>query len=149
MPMYVKKPIPIEARQITVENIDELAEWSKSDVIHRPVDGSISGLIVYTLEGHMTSSVGDYLIKGVRGEFYFCAKDIFEETYDLADGQESIDPWHIEVLSEVEHADGSASFEFVLGKEARDAFTRIGIINSLKKEIDKVLNEEIDNNVGC
>ena len=149
MPMYVKKPIPIEARQITVENAEELSAWSKSDVIRRPVDGSISGMMVYTLEGTMTGSVGDYLIKGVRGEFYFCAKDIFEETYGLADDQEPLDPWHIEVLDEVEHADGSASFEFVLGKEARDTFTRIGITESLKKQIEKVLNEEIDTNVGC
>jgi hypothetical protein len=81
MPFYTKKPIPIEARQITLESAEELATWSKSDVIRRP-DGTISGMMVYTLEGIMTGRVGDYLIKGVRGEFYFCAKGIFEETYE-------------------------------------------------------------------
>jgi len=81
MTFYTKKPIPIEARQITIENAEELASWSKSDIVRRP-DGTISGMMVYTLEGTMTGSVGDYLIKGVRGEFYFCAKDIFEETYE-------------------------------------------------------------------
>ncbi len=80
MPFYTKKPIPIEARQITTENADELAAWSKSDIVRRP-DGSMTGMMVYTLEGTMTGAIGDYLIKGVRGEFYFCAKDIFEETY--------------------------------------------------------------------
>jgi hypothetical protein len=82
MPFYTKKPIPIEARQITVDNADELAAWSKSDVIRRPADKTITGMMVYTLEGSMTGAIGDYLIKGVRGEFYFCAKDIFEETYE-------------------------------------------------------------------
>ena len=81
MPFYTKKPIPIEARQIMIENAEELAAWSKSDIVRRP-DGSMTGMMVYTLEGTMTGAVGDYLIKGVRGEFYFCAKDIFEETYE-------------------------------------------------------------------
>jgi hypothetical protein len=81
MPMYVKKPIPIEARQVTVENAEELSAWSSSVVIKRP-DGTISGMMVLTLEGTMTGAVGDYLIKGDRGEHYFCAKDIFEETYE-------------------------------------------------------------------
>ena len=81
MPFYIKKPIPIEARQITQENAEELAEWSGSDVV-RNMDRSVNGMMVYTLEGTMTGRVGDYLIKGVRGEFYFCAKNIFEETYE-------------------------------------------------------------------
>jgi hypothetical protein len=82
MPFYMKKPIQIEARQITNENVNELVSWSKSDIVYRP-DGTVSGMMVFTLEGSMTASIGDYLIKGVRGEFYFCAKDIFEETYYL------------------------------------------------------------------
>jgi hypothetical protein len=82
MPFYTKKPFPIEAYQITAENADELAKWSESDVVRRPVDNSVTGMMVYTLEGRMTGAIGDYLIKGYRGEFYFCAKDIFEETYE-------------------------------------------------------------------
>lgn len=81
MPFYTKKPIPIEARQITNENAAELAAWSGSDIVRRP-DGTVSGMMVYTLEGTMTGAVGDYLIRGVRGEHYFCAKNIFEETYE-------------------------------------------------------------------
>ncbi len=81
MALYLKKPIPIEARQITIENAKELAAWSKSYIIRR-LDGTPSGMMVYTLEGTMTGKIGDYLIKGVRGEFYFCVKRIFEETYE-------------------------------------------------------------------
>ena len=70
MPFYIKKPIEVEARQLTEANAEELAEWSNSNITRRP-DGTVSGMIVYTLEGLMTGQVGDYLIKGVRGEFIF------------------------------------------------------------------------------
>jgi hypothetical protein len=104
-------------------------------------------MMVYTLEGTMTGAIGDYLIKGIRGEFYFCAREIFEETYEVY--QQPVDPWHIEVLSQTDHSDGSATFEFVLGQEARDMFTRAGITETLRKQLKKVLDEEIDTNVGC
>ena len=81
MPFYTKKPIPIEARQVTIENAEELASWLKSDVIRKP-NGEITGMTVLTLEGVMTGRIGDYLIRGVRGEHYFCAEEIFEETYE-------------------------------------------------------------------
>jgi hypothetical protein len=147
MPFYTKKPIPIEARQITTENADELASWSKSDIVRRP-DGSMTGMMVYTLEGTMTGAVGDYLIRGVKGEFYFCAKDIFEQTYE--DYTTPIDPWHIEVLSERDDVDGGATFEFLLGEEARKMFTRIGIQKTLQDQLTKIVDEyEIDTSVGC
>lgn len=81
MPFYVKKPIPVQCHQITESNIVSLAHWAGASVCSRP-DGTPSGLMVYTLEGTMTSKMGDYLIQGVRGEFYFCEEKIFEETYD-------------------------------------------------------------------
>lgn len=39
-------------------------------------------MVIETLEGNMTANVGDYIIKGVQGEFYPCKPDIFEQTYD-------------------------------------------------------------------
>lgn len=145
MPMYVKKPIPIEARQITVENAEELASWSNSDIVQRP-DGSISGMMVYTLEGTMTGSIGDYLIKGVRGEFYFCAKNIFEESYEP---HTEVDPWHIQVDSITDLPDGGADIVFTIGSEAQKKFLEIGIIKVLENSISKLSLEEIDTNVGC
>ena len=40
-------------------------------------------LVIYTLEGNMRVSPGDYIIKGVEGEFYPCKPDIFHKTYDI------------------------------------------------------------------
>ena len=45
----------------------------------------VASLYIYTLEGKMEAKDGDYIIKGVNGEFYPCKPDIFEKTYDLAD----------------------------------------------------------------
>ena len=42
-----------------------------------------------TLEGTMIASPGDYIIRGVQGEFYPCRADIFEQTYEPVDGGES------------------------------------------------------------
>lgn len=40
---------------------------------------------INTLEGVVTASLGDYIIKGVKGEFYPCKPDIFEQTYDIVE----------------------------------------------------------------
>ena len=145
MPYYTKKPIPIEARQITIENAEELAAWSPSVIVKSP-DGTMTGRMVYTLEGTMTGSIGDYLIKGERGEFYFCAKSIFEESYEL---DVPCDPYKIEVDDFIDNDDGSAIVSFNLGPEAMKTFVEIGLLKVLKDSANRVLEDEIDTNVGC
>ena len=75
---YVKKPILVEAVQFNGHNIDEVNDFCQDAFVE---DG---WLRVYTLEGIMKASnrVGDYVVKGVMGEFYICEKSIFEETYE-------------------------------------------------------------------
>lgn len=84
MPYYTKKPIPIEARQflLTPENWSELTAWSK-EAISVELTKDLQGVtfVVNTLEGPMRAVPGDYLIKGIKGEFYSCKKEIFEESY--------------------------------------------------------------------
>ena len=77
----------IEAHKITKENLFDAARWA-NEQSGRAV-ASVANLteekpflFVYTLEGAMKCQVGDYLIKGVKGEFYPCKADIFEETYE-------------------------------------------------------------------
>lgn len=83
MPFYMKKPIAVEAHQMTVDNLVSLTEWTnhKAEITAKP-DGTPTGMMVWTLEGAMSGALGDYLIRGVRGEYYFCRQDIFEETYE-------------------------------------------------------------------
>lgn len=82
---YRKKPVVIEAIQWTGHNVLEMCEFTKRDAGHLIANGE---LYITTLEGVHHASVGDYIIKGVQGEFYPCKPDIFEQTYELAGGQE-------------------------------------------------------------
>lgn len=75
---YRKKPVVIEALQYIGDNADEIIEFTKG-LAHVGVGKS---LIIPTLEGDHVASIGDYIIKGVKGEFYPCKSDIFEQTYE-------------------------------------------------------------------
>lgn len=81
---YVKKPVEIEAVQFvdTPERISEIAEFVGTDLRVNYEDKDNPYIHIETLEGTMKASVGDYIIKGVKGEFYPCKPDIFEATYD-------------------------------------------------------------------
>ena len=75
---YKKKPIEVEAIQFT-GNIEELQRFTDELVAI-----ASEGPMIKTLEGWMRFKEGDYIIKGIKGEFYPCRKDIFEETYERA-----------------------------------------------------------------
>ena len=77
---YRKKPIVIEAIQRIEGNDDEVCDFlANSESCFGYDAGKIT---IETLEGEMTVSVGDYVIKGVGGECYPCKPDIFEQTYE-------------------------------------------------------------------
>ena len=87
MPYYRKKPVVIEARQLTDDNEDELAAWSGGQpaaLYDTSGDQPIlkARLIIPTLEGDHHAIPGDFIIKGVQGEFYPCKPDIFDATYE-------------------------------------------------------------------
>lgn len=77
---YRKKPVEIEAIQFvgTDENKIELHHFMGFNFY---IDEN-EDLVIRTLEGNMKANVGDYIIKGVNGEFYPCKPDIFEKTYE-------------------------------------------------------------------
>jgi hypothetical protein len=75
---YRKKPVEIEAIQLTEENLDKIMEFCGDKIKSHP----LTGVVIETLEGNMTADKGDYIIKGIKGEFYPCKPDIFELTYE-------------------------------------------------------------------
>lgn len=78
MGRYRKKPVEIEAVQFNGTNHVEVAEFlAGSDF-----EPGIHGIVINTLEGSMSAAPGDWVIKGVKGEFYPCKPDIFEATYE-------------------------------------------------------------------
>lgn len=85
---YRKKPVVIEAVQFFDDNdvIYELSQFIDNQPTRVSYkDPENPKLIVETLEGELTASIGDYIIKGVNGEFYPCKPDIFEKTYELVE----------------------------------------------------------------
>lgn len=74
---YKKKPVVIEAVQFTGENYKEVGEF-----VGQPLYISYGMVAIPTLEGIMRCKPGNYIIKGVKGEFYPCDKEIFEQTYE-------------------------------------------------------------------
>ena len=85
MNKYRKKPVVIEAVQFTEETKDMVFNdvsphcFASADAEGNPT------LVIGTLEGEMIASLGDWIIKGVKGEFYPCKPDVFEMTYEAAD----------------------------------------------------------------
>ena len=78
MAKYKKKPVVIEAIRFVGSNYEEIREFIGVDTL-------CSGLsiVIPTLEGDMVAQKGDYIIKGVQGEFYPCKPDIFTKTYEV------------------------------------------------------------------
>lgn len=85
MPTYRKKPVEIEARQLTPESLRDIKRWIGAPArIHTdgvPLGAPIK-LAIDTLEGVMLANFGDFIIRGVQGEFYPCKPGIFAATYD-------------------------------------------------------------------
>lgn len=92
---FRKKPVEIEAIQWNGKNKEEVFKFLGYPGKYTDQTTSISstnffwnpsnGLWILTLEGQMSASLNDYIIKGVKGEFYPCKPDIFEMTYDKCD----------------------------------------------------------------
>lgn len=88
---FRKKPVVIEAVQFNGANVCEIEDFVGKELRQTIVDdcgykagvtAPIVGLIIETLEGDMVASPLDYIIKGVKGEFYPCKPDIFKATYE-------------------------------------------------------------------
>lgn len=87
---YRKKPIEVDAVQWTGKNSYEIKEFTLGNShisalsVYRP-QGQLPEdfqLFINTLEGTMTVNIGDYIIKGVEGEFYPVRENIFNKTYE-------------------------------------------------------------------
>ena len=86
MQKFVKKPVVVEAYQFD-GNIRSIDNFPISEVGKFKVSSENGQycLIIPTLEGEMKALSGDWIIKGVQGEFYPCKPDVFEKTYELVE----------------------------------------------------------------
>ncbi len=74
---YKKKPVVISAVKWTGNNLKEVMDFMKGKAMIK-----CGNIVIPTIEGAMTAEAGSYIIKGVKGEYYPCRGDIFEDTYE-------------------------------------------------------------------
>ncbi len=84
---YKKKPVVIEALLWDGNNNDEVELWldipnSEHSIQISSYTKNEDRVLIKTLEGTMAANIGDFIIKGIQGEFYPCKPDIFEKTYE-------------------------------------------------------------------
>ncbi len=116
---YRKKPVVIEAEHLSSLNGQRLTDWINENGgtarhIHPPaIDGEIRGgrIEIETLEGVMTANIGDWVIRGVAGEFYPCRNDIFQQTYTPESAEPELSP---------EHRIGAAQLRVMAAQRAAD-----------------------------
>lgn len=86
---YRKKPVVVDARQwyagAQSSTRRNLIEWMRAHECQATFDSAANQIRVPTLEGMHRASVGDWIIRGVKGEFYPCKPDIFALTYEPVD----------------------------------------------------------------
>ena len=99
MPQFRKKPVVIEAFQMTRERRHDNSEWPNwlHEAWNRePGEGALfvdaddenrERLVIGTLEGVHRVEWNDWIIRGIKGELYPCKPDIFEATYDAFNGE--------------------------------------------------------------
>lgn len=84
---YRKKPVIIEAVKWTGENVDEVLNHGNSGPAPSwgddfKINTDAKTVEILTMEGTMSARIGDWIIRGIKGEFYPCKPDIFEATYE-------------------------------------------------------------------
>lgn len=87
---FIKKPVEVRAIQWDGNNVKELSDFMgeklPNGILKRKFDiygdASNPDLVIFTLEGDHHAAIGDWIIRGIKGEFYPCKPDIFEKTYE-------------------------------------------------------------------
>lgn len=135
MPKYRKKPVVVEAVRWTESNLEEIRNFVGSDLIEecveffdikRTLNKMLVGIAIDTLEGTMRVDYGDYIIKGVKGEFYPCKPDIFEQSYEEIDNVETQEEKKT-YLSEYLKEHNCSYKEFMEHQEMYDGFCPVGL----------------------
>ena len=108
---FTKRPLVIEAMQFDGRNGAVIRNWAHRGLpdiansvilLHDEYGADHTAITVRTLEGSMFVNPGDWIIRGIQGEFYPCKPDIFEKTYEPAAAPPAPtpkEPWQHYVLA--------------------------------------------------
>lgn len=78
--LYTKRPVSVMCLELTPETFDAAVRWVGLDI--GSLDVETCKISIKTLEGVMVANKGDFIICGLKGEFYPCKADIFHMTYN-------------------------------------------------------------------
>jgi hypothetical protein len=134
-----KRPVEVETFRITAAEIKGLAEWCNG-VVRSTRDGD--QIEINTLEGIMVANIGDWIIKGVKNEFYPIKDDIFRLTYDT--DEEKAKPKEtafFEVIDVIDQPDGSAIMHFDMNATSMRIFAKVGVMKALRSYVDQAIEE--------
>lgn len=148
---YRKKPVVIEAKRFDTtamfEELSKLHEWVTGEKIYgAEIFMTITenkGYPIKTLEGTMLASHGDYIIKGVNGEFYPCKPCIFEKTYEAVDATDT----DLVTATDKNRLDFIEKNWCTVDEGINEIKINLRIIvgqTSLRKAIDQVMNNSVD-----
>ena len=128
-----KRPVEVEAFQLTTDTMKGLAEWC---------NGAVNGdrIEISTLEGTMVADVGDWIIKGVKNEFYPCKDDIFKLTYETEE-EKSKESAFFEVIDIIDQPDGSAIMHFDMNATSMRIFAKVGVMHAIRTYVDNAIEE--------
>lgn len=79
---FRKRPVVVEAERFTEQTKDQVYNFVRCNCCAKTDEFGNPLLEIQTLEGDMVANIGDWVIKGVNGEFYPCKNEIFEKTYE-------------------------------------------------------------------
>lgn len=148
---YRKKPVIVTAIQLPAEgddNLDAFLAWAEATGFENFTSERDGFMAIQTLEGVMMAQPGDWIVKGVAGEFYPCKPDIFAATYEPAAaptpaaqsaGQEAVPVGRVQV------GDGSITFipdadAWRMGDEY-EVFANAAPVNGGERELGQVIDE--------
>ena len=133
-----KKPVTIEAIQLTKESVSECVNFVNDERTLMKAEPA-GGMLIKTLEGSHLASYGDYIIKGVKGEFYPCKPDIFLETYDIHNESET--QTMVEVSEEIGK---SAEVGMILCQDENGDFHLYKPVKAIPNKEGKSVDEVMD-----
>lgn len=126
--LYKKRPVVVEAVQYTPETMTECLQFlkdNKARYVLASAEPEVIDIKLVNLEGSMTVKYGDYIVKGVQGEFYPCKPDIFEATYESYQDFKVIDALNYVVAGLVEPGAPLAMYDYEYEFDG-SWFTRLG-----------------------
>jgi hypothetical protein len=79
---FKKRPVVIEAVRLSEDNLEQVEKWCKGSIKGIKLPRYQQVIDIQTLEGEMRATIGDWIIRGIKGEFYPCKNEIFMDCYE-------------------------------------------------------------------